>query len=425
MKNAIDIMEAGYRLDHDDDAWLREVLASARASLDGGLGVLGFRFDIHRAPEQPTSRPIVLGADPRLVDIVGKVVAGMSSAERAHMVMGGPTVALSNSYFRKLGPAAGADGHATARAMGFGDVLGVRVFDVSGAGLFLAAPLPETRPIRPAVAQAWKRIAAHLGAALRLRRALASSAEDGAAVEAVLDPSGKVHHAEAAAQGKTARATLRASVLAMTRARGPMRHDEPAAAADLWRALVAGQWTLVDRFESDGRHFIVARKNPPGAQDPRGLSERERAVAHYLCLGHANKQIAYTLGLAEGTVGAIANRVAQKVGARTRPALAARLFGPPAAPTTEAAPLRVAGEELHVVAWPQPPASPALAALSASEREVALAVARGLSNEAIAAARGASVRTVVNQLASVYRKLGVGSRVELTRRLSLAPPPAG
>ncbi len=422
MKNAIDLMEAGYRLDLDDDVWMREVLEAARPSLDGGLGVLAFRFDIHRAPEQPTSRPIVLGADPRLVDIVGKVTAGMTSAERAHMLMGGPTIALSNSYVGKLGPNAGANGHATARAMGFGDVLGVRVFDVSGVGLFLAAPLPATRPIPPAVAHAWKRVGAHLGAALRLRRALAASS-DGAAVEAVLDAGGKLHHAEPAAQGKTAQATLRASVLAMMRARGPMRRDEPRAAADLWRALVAGQWTLVDRFESDGRHFVVARRNTPGTQDPRGLSERERAVAHYLALGHANKQIAYTLGLAEGTVGAIVSRVAQKVGTRARAAVAARLFGPPADPAAEAAPLRVADEELHVMAWPQPASDAALAALSPSERAVALAAARGLGNEAIAAARGVSVRTVVNQLASAYRKLGVASRVELARRLG-APPPA-
>lgn len=422
MKNTIDLIEAGYRLDRDDDAWMRDVLEAARPSLDGGLGVLAFRFDIHRAPEQPTSRPIVLGADPRLVDVVGKVTAGMTSAERAHMTMGGPTVALSNSHFRKLGAGAGADGHAVARAMGFGDVLGVRVFDVSGVGLFLAAPLPATRPISPAIAYAWKRVGAHLGAALRLRRALATSS-GGAPVEAVLDAGGKFHHAEPAAQGKTAQATLRAAVHAMMRARGPMRRDEPRAAADLWRALVAGQWTLIDRFESDGRHVVVARKNPPGAQDPRGLSERERAVAHYLALGHANKQIAYTLGLAEGTVGAIVSRVARKVGARSRAALAARLFGPPSHPAAEAAPLRVANEELHVVAWPQPAADAALAALSPTEREVALAAARGLGNDAIAAARGVSARTVVNQLASAYRKLGITSRVELARRLG-APPPA-
>ncbi len=38
---------------------------------------------------------------------------------------------------------------------------------------------------------------------------------------------------------------------------------------------------------------------------------------------------------------------------------------------------------------------------------------RGASNQDIARTRGVSVRTVANQLAAVYRKLGVRSRAEL------------
>jgi DNA-binding NarL/FixJ family response regulator len=52
--------------------------------------------------------------------------------------------------------------------------------------------------------------------------------------------------------------------------------------------------------------------------------------------------------------------------------------------------------------------------LSRAERQVALDAASGLSNRAIAARRGTSIRTIANQLASIYRKLGVSSRAELT-----------
>jgi DNA-binding CsgD family transcriptional regulator len=38
---------------------------------------------------------------------------------------------------------------------------------------------------------------------------------------------------------------------------------------------------------------------------------------------------------------------------------------------------------------------------------------QGLSNDDIARARGTSTRTVANQLASAYRKLGIGSRLQL------------
>jgi DNA-binding NarL/FixJ family response regulator len=56
--------------------------------------------------------------------------------------------------------------------------------------------------------------------------------------------------------------------------------------------------------------------------------------------------------------------------------------------------------------------------LTSAERGVAILAAEGLSTRAIAARRGASLRTVSNQLASVYEKLGVRSRFELAARLT-------
>lgn len=58
------------------------------------------------------------------------------------------------------------------------------------------------------------------------------------------------------------------------------------------------------------------------------------------------------------------------------------------------------------------------ASLAPAEREVARLAADGLSNEEIARARGTAARTIANQLASIYRKLGVGSRVELIALLA-------
>jgi DNA-binding CsgD family transcriptional regulator len=51
--------------------------------------------------------------------------------------------------------------------------------------------------------------------------------------------------------------------------------------------------------------------------------------------------------------------------------------------------------------------------LTAAEKDIALAISRGLSNAEIAAARHSSARTVANQLAGILKKLGVSSRVEL------------
>jgi DNA-binding NarL/FixJ family response regulator len=50
--------------------------------------------------------------------------------------------------------------------------------------------------------------------------------------------------------------------------------------------------------------------------------------------------------------------------------------------------------------------------LSPDEIEVLTLVARGLSNPEAAAVLGSSRRTIRSQLSSIYRKLGVSSRVE-------------
>jgi DNA-binding CsgD family transcriptional regulator len=51
--------------------------------------------------------------------------------------------------------------------------------------------------------------------------------------------------------------------------------------------------------------------------------------------------------------------------------------------------------------------------LTARELEVATAVARGATNREVAEVAGVSVRTVENQLQSVYRKLGLAGRADL------------
>jgi DNA-binding NarL/FixJ family response regulator len=71
----------------------------------------------------------------------------------------------------------------------------------------------------------------------------------------------------------------------------------------------------------------------------------------------------------------------------------------------------VGAEKLVVFSLPLgPPALPET--LSPAERAIALALLDGRSNSEIAKARRTSVRTVANQLASLFRKLGVGSRAE-------------
>jgi DNA-binding NarL/FixJ family response regulator len=80
---------------------------------------------------------------------------------------------------------------------------------------------------------------------------------------------------------------------------------------------------------------------------------------------------------------------------------------------------RLDGQEYLVMSFRVAP-GPLPARLTAAEREVAESVARGASNAQIARERGRSVNTIAKQIASVFRKLRVHSRLELARALSSA-----
>lgn len=75
-------------------------------------------------------------------------------------------------------------------------------------------------------------------------------------------------------------------------------------------------------------------------------------------------------------------------------------------------PLEVAGEPLLVVGYPLRRPS-GFAALTAAELEVAEGLIEGLSPRQLACRRRVSERTVSNQVARIYGKLGVSSKHEL------------
>lgn len=67
--------------------------------------------------------------------------------------------------------------------------------------------------------------------------------------------------------------------------------------------------------------------------------------------------------------------------------------------------------------------APGAGELTTAESDIVRAIFDGRSNAAIATARGAAVRTVANQVASIFRKLGVQSRAELVASSALMVPP--
>lgn len=151
----------------------------------------------------------------------------------------------------------------------------------------------------------------------------------------------------------------------------------------------------------------------------RGLSRKERDVFERLVRGSCQKEIAYDIGVALTTVSAHVRFSLHKLGLEN----------------WEAAVLVVAalehGEVLEgpsrgwiaddVITMKVELSASELARLTEAERTVALFALDGRTNAQIADIRRCSPRTVANQVASAFRKLGVRCRLELIRSLASVP----
>ena len=112
-------------------------------------------------------------------------------------------------------------------------------------------------------------------------------------------------------------AAMRDAVLGLERAR---RADEQAGGAQanaMWRGLALGELCVIDRFERDGRKYVVARRV---ARRPhvRALSPRERDVVVRIARGCSNKVVAAELGLRVSTVSVYLASATAKLGFASR-----------------------------------------------------------------------------------------------------------
>jgi DNA-binding NarL/FixJ family response regulator len=430
----VHVVERAYSLDGDDASWLRGVLGAARPRLDAGHGVLGYVYDA-----SDPRRPALATADgmaPALAELLPVVLAFVQQREIArfyaadrpfaalHELIGGPEVLARSEYYGGRSVTEGARSTWVATRLGDRpwshprDIVDcVRALGVSpgGPGIVLAAPRSSQSSTPHEEARAWSRAMVHVAAALRLRRRLGEMAASHLAEggDAVVRLDGRVEHATNDARAPEARDALREAAVRIDRARGSLRNEGDDEALASWEGLVDGRWSLVDRFDRDGRHYLVALENTPAPRGPRALTPAERAVVGYATLGWSNKEIAYALGLGVGTVGTHLGRAMARLGARNRVELsrfAAELSDAGARRSW----IRVGLERIAVVSLGS---LGVRALLSRAEEQIAALASRGLSNDDIARERGTASRTVANQLHSIYRKLGLSSRSELVRRL--------
>jgi len=314
------ILEAVYDLHGDDVAWIRRVTNATEVALGQSLGTVGLLYEIDgtnamraravvasrgaRGIAQRAKRVVEEGVNTGYVETSFRVIPAAWASD---------TPGWEKTSFRRL-----------FEPRGIRDMFGINGVDPTGVAAFIGIAAPKRRTL--AHEDTLMRLSAHVATAYRLRRRLRDTA---VASEALLTPAGRVEHAEGEAQLRAARDLLSEATRAIERARGRMRRESPDEAVASWRGLVSARWSLVDRFERDGKRYVVARRNDPRSDGPNVLSTRERQVAMLVVLGHATKLIAYELGLSAATVRVLVARACSKLGVASRRELARVLLRSP------------------------------------------------------------------------------------------------
>jgi DNA-binding NarL/FixJ family response regulator len=213
-------------------------------------------------------------------------------------------------------------------------------------------------------------------------------------------------------------------------------------AARLWRDVTSGRTGIKRYYEVHGRRFLVLKSLSNAAQFTE-LSQRERRAMGYRAFGQSLRHIADELGVSRSTVLADLTSVRKRLGVATDLELPAILATGPrkvavtgrgAKGTAKPRSIKLQRRDIWRQAFRAPRDLRREASRKATERlvlsfpisdidwreglspaELSIAedVLAGTDRSRIAARRGRTVRTISNQIGSIFRKLGVNSRLEL------------
>lgn len=316
----IDAVEAAYRLDLDDEAWLAQLTDSVEPLLQPDTGTVAYYFDLRGTRTELRS---VYAKRAELTRPMQEMPTFNDPAQRTMLMLASGAHTISELLTPEQFALWQAE---NGTAMSIADSLGLTALDPDGKGVVISAGLLTPTLLEGKRQRELGRLAAHIATAYRLRRHLGAlgSTLDGA--DAVLAADGRVEHARRGAKQEDARSALRRAVKSADAARARRAGADEERAIEAWKALVDGRWTLVDQFDSDGRRYWVAHPNSPRAPDPRRLTLRERQIAAFAAMGQSQKEIAYSLGVTLGTVGNHLSRAMQKLGVGSRVELVRYFF---------------------------------------------------------------------------------------------------
>ncbi len=327
----IDVAEAAYNLRLGPTEWLPNLLEKGAPLFDRGLGCAAAIWAGCSADQQPMVAQLsVRAGEPdlglmfaRAARDVGMRLRQTSAARGAGARTASETDAESPSILREF-----------EKQVGCKDVLGVWALDPRLHGIGINIPSPDFISLSSGERRRWRSLCAHIAMGHRLRRSLGSAGVSGAKPvselpfggDALIDPRKFVlTEAKGDARQPDVAEVLREAAIQVDRARGRLRKENPEEALAVWRSVLQGRWSLVDWFDTDGRRFVVVVPNPPGCNDPRGLTGREREVAELAARGKTSKLISYQLGVSTQRVSMLLASAKRKLGVRTQAQLVLKM----------------------------------------------------------------------------------------------------
>jgi DNA-binding CsgD family transcriptional regulator len=193
--------------------------------------------------------------------------------------------------------------------------------------------------------------------------------------------------------------------------------------ARLWLELCRGTWRFRDTFPTEHRYIALIEE--PSVRFPQPLKACKLSVLKRVLLGEAPKAVAIELRMGLSSVAAAIQDCLLGMGIPGRLSQASVLLTMAvcAAHRPESSPTRgrlsrvdIDGEGYWVVSVVRPDLDFPVA-LSHAEAAVVRELVAGRSHAQISNLRATSRRTVANQLATVFRKLGVSGRGAVVHRL--------
>jgi DNA-binding CsgD family transcriptional regulator len=199
--------------------------------------------------------------------------------------------------------------------------------------------------------------------------------------------------------------------------------------ASCWQELASGRRQVADSAASDDHYFLLLTRAVKPVAARRGIRTRNFRVLNQVLLTPSRKQVALELGLSASSIAALSKQCLNAMGLGCTPCTAPPLLIMAAAADRAQASGATAatGERwllaphFELIRAPRPELRFA-AAFSRGQFDVAQRLLEGNSYEQIAVRRQTSTRTIANQVAAVFQRLGVSGRNELAQRLLLEAP---